>query len=122
MVFSVLQSYDGEKRFVLPGRLCFTHPFYQEGHHNVFNNVEILKKVVKLKNKTDLFIPENTLLIVGVFLYVFIPEINFPFCRLIKSTQDVEECALTGAGGPHDGDERAFVGCKVDTLQDMHLL
>ena len=53
-------------------------------------------------------------------MHRFIKELVFAFIEFIEHANYIEQGRFTGAGGPHDGDEFAFLHTQVDVFEQEH--
>jgi len=105
--------------FRIPGKLGALLPGNKPGQENVFQGIELREQMVKLKNKTNHLIPEQSQLVIGFFKNIFAPVKKLPLTGLIKGAQDVQKGCFPGAGSADHRDH--FPGGQPQIYPGKHL-
>lgn len=96
-----------------PGR-----PFADvSGDADIFQGGKFGEKIVELKNKSDVLIPESRQLIAFHGKKILVLEPDRSAVRLVEGTQNMQERALTGARGPDNRNDFTLLNADVDTFQ-----
>ena len=77
---------------------------------------------MELEDEPDPFITELRLLRLGHAKEVLSIECDGSAARLIEGADNVEQGALTGSGGTHNGDQFSALYLKIDSLEHGHFV
>jgi len=95
---------------------------HERRHAGIFQRREFGEQVMELEDEPDPFITELRLLRLGHAKEVLPIERDGSAARFIKRADNVEQGALAGPGGAHNGDQLAALNLKIDSLEHGHFV
>ena len=84
---------------------------------DVLGNIEFVDQVEALEDETDVLLANVGALSLGVPGNVLVEEEIVTIGWVIEQADDVEQCRLATARGPHDGNEVPLVDFNIDAVE-----
>ena len=92
----------------------------EERHLDVFDDRQLLNKVVRLKNETDSRRADFRKAVVVKRRNVVLAEPNLPVRRAVEAAEEVQHRRLPGTGGAHNRDVVSLRHLQIDAAERVN--
>src|SRR3972149_4829617 len=95
---------------------------YKSRHHYILKGSKLRQKMVKLKHKTYIFIPEHGKPLVSLAENPFALVEDIALCRPVQRTHEMEKCAFSATICPDHSNHPTFQNRKFNALKHIYRL